>query len=306
MVVSVGRTMAKRKGSQKTKDRRAEPDTRRRADNQGGHQGAGRGRYWLYGLHAVEAALFNPARAVHRLAATAEAAKHMDSPLRGRLAERGLEAAVGSREDLAALLPPGAVHQGLAAEVSPLEQPALPELLDRLHRTPCPPSRTTEGPAGADRPQRRVVLVALDQVTDPQNVGAVLRSAAAFGAAAVLGPRHGQAPETAALAKAASGALEHVPYVDAGNLARALGLLKKRDFWVLGLAAEAPAPLAEADPGGRTVLVLGAEGKGLRRLTRDSCDLLARLPTGPPIGQLNVSNAAAVALYELLGRGKGD
>lgn len=283
--------MAKRKGSHKTKDRRPEPDTPRRTDDQAAHQGASRRRYWLYGLHAVEAALINPARTVHRLAATAEAANHMDSSLRGRLAERGLEALVGSREDLAVLLPPGAVHQGLAAEVSPLEQPALPDLLDGLD-------------LGAAGPQRRVVLVALDQVTDPQNVGAVLRSAAAFGAAAVLGPRHGQAPETAALAKAASGALEHVPYVDAGNLARALGLLKKRDFWVLGLAAEATAPLAEADPGGRTVLVLGAEGKGLRRLTRESCDLLARLPTRPPLGQLNVSNAAAVALYEILGRGK--
>ncbi len=302
--------MAKRKGSQKRKDSRAGPDTPRRTDNQavrhGGRRGAGRGRYWLYGLHAVEAALFNPARTIHRLAATAEVAKHMDSPLRGRLTERGLEAAVGSREDLAALLPPGAVHQGLAAEVSPLEQPALPELLDHLDRSTAPPSRAAEDPAGADGPQRRVVLVALDQVTDPQNVGAVLRSAAAFGAVAVLGPRHGQVPETAALAKAASGALEHVPYVDAGNLARALSLLKKRDFWVLGLAAEAPAPLAEADPGSRIVLVLGAEGKGLRRLTRESCDLLARLPTRPPIGQLNVSTAAAVALYELLGRGKPD
>jgi 23S rRNA (guanosine2251-2'-O)-methyltransferase len=181
---------------------------------------------------------------------------------------------VGSREDLAALLPPGAVHQGLAAQVSPLDQPALPELLDHLDRGAAPPNRAAEHPVGADGPQRRAVLVALDQVTDPQNVGAVLRSAAAFGAAAVLGPRHGQAPESAALAKAASGALEHVPYIDAGNLARALGLLKKRGFWVLGLAAD--------------------------------CDLLARLPAHPPIGQLNVSNAAAVALYELLGRGKPD
>jgi 23S rRNA (guanosine2251-2'-O)-methyltransferase len=302
--------MAKRKGSQNTTGRRPNPDTRRRTDNQAvhqaAHQGGGGQRYWLYGLHAAEAALLNPARTVHRLAATAEVAKHMDASLRGRLAERGLEAMVGSREELAALLPPGVVHQGLAAEVSPLEQPALRELLDRLHRTPGPPSRAAGHPASTNGPQRRVVLVALDQVTDPQNVGAVLRSAAAFGAAAVLGPRHGQAPETAALAKAASGALEHIPYVDAGNLARALGLLKKRDFWVLGLAAEATARLAEADPGGRTVLVLGAEGKGLRRLTRESCDLLARLPTRPPVGQLNVSNAAAVALYELLGRGKPD
>ena len=128
------------------------------------------------------------------------------------------------------------------------------------------------------------------------------RIALACLALAVLAPRHGQAPETGVLAKAASGALDVVPYIDAGNLARALGLLKQRGFWVIGLAGDAGADLAAVDPGGPLVLVLGGEGKGLRRLTREACDLLVHLPTRPPIDQLNVSNAAAVALYELLGR----
>ncbi len=188
------------------------------------------------------------------------------------------------------------MHQGVALEVRPLTPPALADWLDRIGLGEAAQARDPADP--------RAVLVALDQVSDPHNVGAVLRSAAAFGAMAVLAPRHGQAPETGALAKAASGALDVVPYIDAGNLARALGHLKQRGFWILGLAGEANQELAAADPGGPLVLVLGGEGKGLRRLTREACDLLACLPTRPPIDQLNVSNAAAVALYELLGRGR--
>lgn len=252
-------------------------------------QPAGERRIWLYGAHVVRAALLNPKRTVYRLLATSEAARRMDPHLRSRLAGHGLDVEVAAREELAALLPADAVHQGLALEVSPLGQPDLDALIAELEPPPA---------------DGRQVIVALDQVTDPQNAGAVLRSAAAFGAAAVVTPRHGQAPETAALAKAASGALEHVPYLEVGNLARALAALKKRGFWVLGLAADGSAELAQADPGGRIVLVLGAEGKGLRRLIRESCDLLVRLPTRPPIDQLNVSNAAAVALYELLGRSR--
>jgi 23S rRNA (guanosine2251-2'-O)-methyltransferase len=201
----------------------------------------------------------------------------------------GLRAEPATREALTQLLPEGAVHQGLAIQVQPLDQPDLPALLADL-----PP------PGGAGKP---VVVVALDQVTDPQNVGAILRSAAAFGATAVVAPQRHAAPESGALAKAASGALEHLAYLHVGNLARALDQLKEAGFWVLGLAAEGATTIAEADAGARIVLVLGAEGSGLRRLTRERCDLLARLPTGGAIGQLNVSNAAAVALYELLGRG---
>jgi len=245
-------------------------------------------RYWLYGWHAARAALANPARAILAARTTPEARRRLEAEALGSLEARGVTLESASRGDLDALLPAGAVHQGLALEVRPLQPPALADWLDM---------------SGFDNPTaERAVLVALDQVSDPHNVGAVLRSAAAFGALAVLAPRHGQAPETGVLAKAASGALDVVPYIDAGNFARALGHLKQRGFWILGLAGEANQELAAADPGGPLVLVLGGEGRGLRRLTRAACDLLARLPTRPPIDQLNVSNAAAVALYELLGR----
>lgn len=257
-------------------------------------------RYWLYGLHAAAAALANPEREVLRALATPEALERLEGGGKQGLAARGLTLERAGRGDLDALLPAGAVHQGLALEVRPLEPPTLAQWLDQLEAESAGgPSAAEAGPA----PRRRLLL-ALDQVSDPHNVGAVLRSAAAFGALAVLAPRHGQAPETGVLAKAASGALDHLPYLDAGNLARALELLKERGFWILGLASEGADELSQADPGGPLVLVLGGEGKGLRRLTREACDLLARLPTRPPIDQLNVSNAAAVALYELLGRAR--
>lgn len=266
-------------------------------------EGTGGGRpgqaLWLYGAHAVLAACANPERRLHRLLATAEAAQrhaaalaaipghpHPDRQHPGRP-----DPEIVARDEIERLLPPGAVHQGLAALAAPLPDRDLDDILRRRER-----------PENVEESGRRAVLVVLDQVTDPQNVGAVLRSAAAFGAAAVIVPRHHAAPESGALAKAASGALEHVPYVVAGNLARTLTRLKQAGFWVLGLAGEAAEDLAAADPGGPLVLVLGAEGAGLRRLTRETCDLLARLPTAGPVASLNVSNAAAVALYEVLGR----
>ena len=224
-----------------------------------------------------------------RLLATAESAAKHGPRLESLLGNRpdGPRPEIVGRENLAELLPEGAVHQGLALRAAPLPQPDLPDLLAGL-----PPA----GPGAAQ------VVVALDQITDPQNVGAILRSAAAFGAVAVIATRRHAAPESGALAKAASGALDHLAYLQVVNLARALDQLKAADFWILGLAADAPAAIAEAEAGGRVVLALGAEGPGLRRLTRERCDLLVRLPTTGPIGQLNVSNAAAVALYELLGR----
>ena len=181
------------------------------------------------------------------------------------------------------LLPEGAVHQGWALEVDPLPEADLDDVL-----------------RAAEVAQGRSIVLVLDQVSDPHNVGAILRSAAAFGALAVIIGEHGAPPATGVLAKAASGALDTVPLVRAVNLARALDKLKEGGFWCCGLDETAPASLASVDLGPRVALVLGSEGTGLRRLVRERCDYLARLPTRPMLPSLNVSNAAAVALYELM------
>jgi 23S rRNA (guanosine2251-2'-O)-methyltransferase len=253
---------------------------------------------WLYGAHAVLAALANPRRRCRRLVLGPEAAGRHGPRVRALLAGRAARDPAQAppletlaRDEIAPILPEGAVHQGLALLAAPLSQPALGEILAAAQAS---------GPA-----QGRAVVVVLDQVTDPRNVGAVLRSAAAFGARALIVTRRHAPPESGSLAKAASGALEHVPYLRVGNLARALEALKSGGFWCLGLSGEADRTLVQADPGGPIALVLGAEGTGLRRLTREACDVLARLPTQAPIDALNVSGAAAVALYELLGRGRG-
>ncbi len=258
-------------GKFKASDARSAPRTRHRRSGADRERGG-----WLYGLHAVAAALANPKRRLRRLVATAEGA--------AKLAQMAPAAAPDllDRPALERLLPPGAVHQGVALAADPLAQPDLADVVAR---------------AGA-----AATVVILDQVTDPHNVGAVLRSAAAFGAIAVIRPEHGAPAATAIVAKAASGALEVVPMVTTGNVARALDRLKRDGFWCIGLDGGADETLAAAAPSGRIALVLGAEGKGLRRLTRDRCDRLVRLPTQPPIDSLNVSNAAAVALYELARR----
>lgn len=236
------------------------------------------GHYWLYGAHAVRAALANPNRQITRLVTTAEAAAQTASL--PALGDRGLTLETRDRTDIDRTLPDGAVHQGLAALVAPLTPPVLDAVLR--------PEGTT-----------RSVLVFLDQVTDPQNVGAVLRSAAAFAVdAVVVTARHAPA-ETGVLAKAASGALEQVPLIAVANLARALRQTAERGFWVLGLDPGGTRDLAAAKPDGPTALVLGAEGPGLRRLTRENCDELVRLPMAPAMPSLNVSNTAAIAFYEL-------
>lgn len=244
------------------------------------------GAYWLYGQHAVKAALANPRRRFLRLllADTESAASRTIVGLSDRRAgDAGgpIRPEPADNAAIAQLVPEGAVHQGVAACVLPLPDGHIEEI--------C---RQTADAA-------RATVVILDQVTDPHNVGAILRSAAAFGAAAVVLTDRNAPPETGALAKAASGALELVPLVRVTNLARALDALKEAGFWCAGLAAEGSQTLAEARLSGRVALVLGSEGEGLRRLTRERCDLLVRLPTGGPIDHLNVSNAAAVALYEL-------
>ncbi|HVJ34426.1 MAG TPA: 23S rRNA (guanosine(2251)-2'-O)-methyltransferase RlmB [Terriglobia bacterium] len=239
----------------------------------------GTGPYWLFGQHPVTEAIRNPLRKIQRLVRTTGAE---GEALDTRSAERPLPPWEPiERHQLEQLLPEGAVHQGIAARVAPLEEPDLLDICDQAQG------------------REEAVVVILDQVTDPHNVGAILRSAAAFGALAVILTERHAAPESGTLAKSASGALEHVPLVRVGNLARAMEQLKEAGFWLAGLAAEGKTSLAGAKLSGKVGLVMGAEGPGLRRLTRDHCDLLVRLPTGGAISHLNVSNAAAVALYEL-------
>ena len=234
---------------------------------------------WLAGIHAVTAALENPQRTIFRILVTAEAAKSHDRLLKTR-APVGIE--VVAKNEIERQLPSGAIHQGIIAQVAPLPAMHIDDLVAMA----------------ADA--QNAIIVVLDQVTDPHNVGAILRSAAAFGALGVVVPDRHAPEETSALAKSASGALERMPLVRVTNLARALEDLKKGGFWICGLAADGAITLAQANLSGKIALVLGAEGDGLRRLTRETCDHLIRLPMVGEMESLNVSNAAAVALYEFV------
>ncbi len=227
----------------------------------------------LYGIHAVEAALQNPKRKVERLLLTENA----EIRLRPVLAERQATPERVAPRDLDRVLGPDTVHQGALLETEPLEEPSLGELA-----------------SGADAGGP---LVVLDHVTDPHNVGAILRSCSVFGAAGLVMTRRHSPPLDGTLAKSASGALEHVAIALVQNLARSLAELKELGFAVLGLDDGADALIEEEAFDGRIALVLGAEGKGLRELTRTSCDRLCRIATTGPIASLNVSNAAAVTLH---------
>ena len=227
-----------------------------------------RPRFW--GRHAVAAALANPERAVVRIWATREAAAELDiGP--------SIPVTFSDVADLARLVARDAPHQGVVAEVERLPDLLLADLLNRAE-------------------ERRPLLV-LDHVTDPHNVGAILRSAAAFDALGIVTQDRHAPPESGALAKAASGALETVPWVRVVNLARALDEMAEAGFWRIGLAGEAQMTLAAALGPARVALVLGAEGEGLRQNVEAHCDALARLPISGRIESLNVSNAAAIALY---------
>ncbi|HET6236564.1 MAG TPA: RNA methyltransferase [Acetobacteraceae bacterium] len=236
-----------------------------------------RGAVWLYGLHAVAAALANPARRLRRLVLTEDA----EATLNARIPPPwSLQPERVDRSRLDHLLGRDIAHQGIAL----LADPLAPALLQHVMERPGP-------------------IIVLDQVTDPRNVGAILRSAAAFGAAAVITQDRNAPEETGALAKAASGALETMPLLRAVNIARTLIALKAANCWTVGLDAGAKAPLSGASLAGRRVaLVLGAEGEGLRRLTRETCDELAGLAMPGAMDSLNVSAAGAVALYELTRR----
>jgi 23S rRNA (guanosine2251-2'-O)-methyltransferase len=240
----------------------------RRKKSHQSHGSANRPRLW--GRHAVAAALDNPARKVLRAWATRETAAFMQFP-------KEVALTLAEAPDLARLVPADAPHQGVVVEVEPLDELWLDGLLH-------------------DAPERGVLLV-LDQVTDPHNVGAILRSAAAFGAIGIVTQDRHSPPESGALAKAASGALERVPWARVVNLARALEEIGEAGFWRIGLTGDAETQLKDALGSPRVALVLGAEGPGLRPNTREHCDALARLPISDAVESLNVSNAAAVALY---------
>jgi 23S rRNA (guanosine2251-2'-O)-methyltransferase len=233
------------------------------------HQGTAK-RPRLWGRHAVAAALDNPRRSVVKAWATRDAAEFMQFP-------QEVPVTLADVADLGRLVPGDAPHQGVVVEVEPLEEVWLDELF-------------------ADAPDNAVLLV-LDQVTDPHNVGAILRSAAAFGAIGIVTQDRHSPPESGALAKAASGALETMKWVRAVNLARALEDIAEAGFWRIGLTGDADLELRDALGPKRVALVLGAEGPGLRPNTREHCDALARLPITDAVDSLNVSNAAAVALY---------
>ncbi len=240
-------------------------------------------------MHAVAAALRNPARTCRRLQLTKDGTRRMEPQL-AEISRPGMALETAEKEAIETQLPTGAVHQGILLHTEPLARVALEAI--------------TSDDAGNGGP-----LIVLDQVTDPHNVGAVLRSAAIFGAAGVIVPERNAPPLSGTLAKAASGAAEIVPLVRVTNLARALDQLAKRGYWRIGLDAAGDTLLADAQTDAKTVLVLGAEGAGLRRLTAEKCDVLCRLPMVSDSGRkaavdsLNVSNAAAVALYELIRKG---
>lgn len=232
---------------------------------------------WIYGTHAVRAALANQNRQVNRLCLTRGALEQMESWVD---AKRHPKWEIVEGKTLSKWVGEDIVHQGVAIDVTALPTAPLASVLE-----------------AAKDDQRPVVI--LDQVTDPHNVGAILRSAAAFNAAAVIVQDRHSPAQTGVMAKAASGGLDIVPIAVVTNISQSLDQLKQAGYWVAGLAGEADVTLAEAKLNPRTALVLGAEGKGLRPLVAKHCDVLVRLPIASQMESLNVSNAAAIALYAL-------
>lgn len=221
---------------------------------------------WIYGKHAVLSAINNPKRKIKKVIISG------DSEI---FFEKNIEIIKVTNKEIEGFLPENSVHQGIACEAEPLPEQDIEDIYE---------SR---------------LLVILDQVTDPHNVGAILRSSAAFGAGGVIMPRDNSPNESGVMAKAASGALDIVPLVKVTNLSKTINELKKNGFWCIGLDGEAKTIIKDVPDYKKTVLVLGAEGKGLRRLTAEKCDLLVKLPMTEKVESLNVSNAAAIALYEL-------
>ncbi len=232
-------------------------------------------KFW--GRHAIEAALANPKRVIKKISITREALATLEIP-------SDISVVISDVADLGRVIPRDAPHQGMVADVDPLPDIWLGDILDQQ----------------SDRP-----LLLLDQVTDPHNVGAILRSAAAFDAAAIITQDRHAPPESGVLAKSASGALEIVPWVRVVNLSRALEEIAEAGYWRIGLDGDAGDELANAMGTGKLALVMGAEGEGLRQNVAAHCDALAKLPMSSRMESLNVSNAAAIALYAAYTRNGG-
>lgn len=225
--------------------------------------------YYIYGKHPFLAALINPKRVIHEILITKENLSLLPDHLSAK-------AKILTNSELIKILPRDSIHQGFALLVSPLNNMNLESF------------NFTENSK----------IAILDQVTDPHNLGAILRSAAAFGIEAIIIPSDNTPEESAIVAKTACGALEHIPVCRVTNISSTIQLLKKNHFWVIGLDGEATDLVDRKLLSGRICLVLGAEGKGMRRLTRENCDLIAKIPILNTMESLNVSNAAAIAFYE--------
>ena len=232
------------------------------------------GNYWIYGTHAALAALANPNRKCRRIIATAGFIESHAGMLNLDRAD------TVKRTEIEEMLPNGAVHQGIAVEAAPLTDLKLDEVLADVSS------------------EERTCVVVLDQATDPRNIGAILRSAAAFGILCLIVQDRHAPPETGSMAKAASGALEHVPVVRVTNLVRTMGELKELGFWCVGLDGRAETSLAKISLNGHTSFVFGAEGSGIRRLTRKTCDIIAKIPLSGQADSLNLANAVGISLYE--------
>lgn len=230
--------------------------------------------FWLYGFHTVNAALRNPERECHKLIFMQESIlKEIDLSQRKNIIVENVD-----RHKFQTLFPEGTVHQGIAVLVKSLPERGI-EFLESIDHAS--------------------LVLTLDQVTDPHNLGAILRSAAAFGVKAIVLPDRNTPDENSSIvAKTASGALEVVPTIRVSNLARSLEKMRDYGFWHIGLDEQGTTTLSNLDLSGKINIILGAEGEGLRRLTQENCDFLARLPTSTKFATLNVSNAAAISLYE--------
>jgi len=232
---------------------------------------------WIYGRHACLAALKNPARRINRFLVTTNTDSEIDLKAESVTAEPEIV----NRQMIESFLPDECVHQGIAVLVSPLPHLDVHDAVSALDD-------------GA-----RAVFLALDQANDPRNIGAILRTAAAFNVTGVIVPDRGTPEESGTLAKAAAGALETLPQFRVTNLVRTLEEMKEHGFWCVGLDGYAELDISEIDFTGRIVVVLGAEGRGLRRLTRETCDHLSKIPISNAMESLNLSNAAAITLYEI-------